>query len=364
MPDFELRRDKLRKLLAKAKGNALLVTNEFNVTYLTGFTGDSSYILLKRDGEVLLTDMRYTTQLEEECPDLKLEVRPPGTKMHEELAKLINSSKLGNLAIEAGSMTVSFFEKLKEGCKQTTFGTSEGLVEELREVKDSEEIAAIRYAIKVAQQAFAVIRSSLRPNRTEKEVGDELEYQIRLFGGVCGSFPAIVGAGARSALPHGRPKEDVRLGDSEFVLIDWGAKARLYCSDLTRVLVTGKLSPKLRNVYGVVLKAQLAAIDCIRPGAVLKDVDAAARGTIERAGFGKEFGHSLGHGIGLNVHESPRMASDQEGKLKAGMVVTVEPGIYLPGWGGVRIEDDVLVTRTGCEVLTSVPKELEECVID
>jgi len=364
MPDFELRRDKLRKLLSKAKGDALLVTTETNVTYLTGFTGDSSYLLLMPEGEVLISDMRYTTQLEEECPGLKLEIRPPGTKMHEELAKLITSCRLLNLAIEAGSMTVSFYEKLKSLCKGTQLGTSEGLVEELREIKDSEEVDAIRYAIKVAQSAFAVIRPALRPDRTEKEVGDELEYQIRLFGGVCGSFPAIVGAGARAALPHGRPKDDVRLGDSEFVLIDWGAKARLYCSDLTRVLVTGKLSPKLRNVYGVVLKAQLAAIDSIRPGAVLKDVDTAARGTIERAGFGKEFGHSLGHGIGLNIHEGPRLASDQDGKLKAGMVITVEPGIYLPGWGGVRIEDDVLVTRTGCEVLTSVPKELEESVVE
>jgi Xaa-Pro aminopeptidase len=363
MPDFESRRDKLRKLVSKANANALLVTNESNVTYLTGFTGDSSYLLLMAKGEVLISDMRYTTQLEEECPKLKLEIRPPGTKMHEELVKLIKSCGCANLAIEAGSMTVSFFEKLKEGCKETRLGTSEGLVEVLREIKDSEEVDAIRYAIKVAQSAFAVIRPALRPDRTEKEVGDELEYQIRLFGGVCGSFPAIVGAGARAALPHGRPKEDVRLGDSEFVLIDWGAKARLYCSDLTRVLVTGKLSPKLRNVYGVVLKAQLAAIDSIRPGAVLKDVDAAARGTIERAGFGKEFGHSLGHGIGLNIHEGPRLASDQDGKLKAGMVITVEPGIYLPGWGGVRIEDDVLVTRSGCEVLTSVPKGLEESVI-
>src|SRR6186713_1885238 len=169
MPDFELRRDKLRKLLAKAKGAALLVTTESNVTYLTGFTGDSSYLLLNRDGEVLISDMRYTTQLEEECPSLKLEIRPPGTKMHEELAKLISSSRLGNLAIEAGSMTVSFFEKLKSLCKGTQFGTSEGLVEELREIKDSEEVDAIRYAIKVAPSAFAVIRPALRPDRTEKE---------------------------------------------------------------------------------------------------------------------------------------------------------------------------------------------------
>ncbi len=193
-------------------------------------------------------------------------------------------------------------------------------------------------------------------------MADELEYQIRLFGGVCGAFPSIIGVGPRAALPHGRPTREAKIGDSDFVLIDWGARGRLYHSDLTRVLVTGRLSPELQQVYGVVLAAQRAAIAAIRPGAIMKEIDATARQVIADAGYGERFGHSLGHGIGLAVHEQPRLAPDQDRPLAPGMVVTVEPGIYLPGWGGVRIEDDVLVTEDGHEVLTSVPKELEECM--
>ena len=363
MPDFDLRRDKLRKLVKAAQVEALLVTDPTNVTYLTGFTGDDSYLLVRPQGQVFMTDPRYTQQVDEECPGLDVEVRMPGTKMHETVAKVLKASKVSKLGIEAGAMTVAFREKLNDELKQVEIASTNGLVEELREIKDAEEVDEIREAIRIAERAFAVIRASLRPDRTEKAVGDELEYQIRLFGGRCGSFPAIVGAGERAALPHGRPKADVLLGDSDFVLIDWGARGRLYCSDLTRVLVTAKLSAKLQRVYGVVLRAQLAAIAAIRPGAIMKDVDAAARDIIAKAGHGKEFGHSLGHGIGLNVHEQPRLAMDQDRPLKAGMVVTVEPGIYLPGWGGVRIEDDVLVTRSGHEVLTSVPKELEDCAI-
>jgi len=331
---------------------------------LTGFTGDSSYLLLSRERELLLTDKRYTQQLEEECPALDLAVRGPGSKITDFAAEVVAKLRLPSLAIEADVVTVSFHEKLKESLKGTSLAHTSGLVESLREIKDAGEIAEIREAVNIAQRAFAVIRASLRLGRTEKEVADELEYQIRLFGGVCGAFPSIIGVGPRGALPHGRPIRESRIGDFDFVLIDWGARGRLYHSDLTRVLVTGKLSPQLERVYGVVLKAQQAAIALVRPGAIMKDVDAIARQTITDASFGEAFGHSLGHGLGLAVHELPRLAPDQDRPLAAGMVVTVEPGVYLPGWGGVRIEDDVLVTPDGCEVLTSVPKELTDCVVN
>jgi Xaa-Pro aminopeptidase len=216
--------------------------------------------------------------------------------------------------------------------------------------------------VRIAEEAFAIVRANLRAGQTEKEVADELEYQIRRQGGTCGAFPSIVGVGPRAALPHGRPAPASRIGDYDFVLIDWGARGRLYHSDLTRVLITGKLSPQLRRVYGVVLAAQRAAVAAIRPGAVMQDIDRAARDVIADAGLGDMFGHALGHGIGLAVHELPRLAPGQNRPLAAGMVVTVEPGVYLPGELGVRIEDDVLVTDTGCEVLTSVPKELENCL--
>ena len=185
---------------------------------------------------------------------------------------------------------------------------------------------------------------------------------MRLFGAKECAFPSIVAVGARAALPHAT-LSDRRVDSAELLLIDWGANESLYRSDLTRVLVTGRLSPKLEKIYRIVLEAQLAAIDAIQPGMACEDVDAVARTIIEKAGYGKYFGHGLGHGLGLHVHEGPRLAKGVKTPLKPGMIVTVEPGIYLPKWGGVRIEDDVLVTREGCKVLSSVPKELEDVVV-
>jgi Xaa-Pro aminopeptidase len=370
------RREALRRLLVEKKLPALLVTDETNVSYLTGFTGDSSFLLVTPERELLISDQRYTQQLEEECPGLELAIRGPGSRLPDFTAEVVGLLNLPRLGIEGEAMTVAFHEKLRKvrsfppvapvgqpWMKAGPLITTAGLVESLREIKDAGEIATIRQAVRVAEQAFATIRGRLAPGRTEKEIADELEFQIRLGGGTCGAFPSIVGVGPRAALPHGRPIEGSRIGDHDFVLIDWGARYQLYHSDLTRILVTGKLSPQLQTVYGVVLTAQRAAIAAIRPGAVMKDVDRAARAVIEDAGYGPQFGHSLGHGIGLAVHEQPRLAPDQDRKLAPGMVVTVEPGIYLPGWGGVRIEDDVLVTDDGHEVLTNVPKELEECIV-
>lgn len=367
MPDFVERRQKLRRLLKGAGVDSLLVTDVPNVTYLTGFTGDSSYLLVKADGkaggETLLSDFRYITQLEEECPGLDVVIRKTGVKLADAVADVAKKHKATKLGIEGGSMSVATYESIRDKVPGQLVTTA-GLVEQLREIKDREEIDEIRWAVKIASKAFAAVRATLRPDQSEKDVADELEAQVRRHGGQCTSFTPIVGVGRRGALPHGRPMANVHIRDDEFVLIDWGARGRGYVSDLTRILVTGRISPKLERVYGVVLKAQLAAIEAIRPGALMKDVDAAARNVIAKAGFGEKFGHSLGHGIGLQVHEQPRLAVDQDRPLKAGMVVTVEPGIYLPEWGGVRIEDDVLVTKSGHEVLSSVPKELEACVVE
>jgi len=234
-----------------------------------------------------------------------------------------------------------------------------GLVEELRMVKDKDEITRMRHAIAIAEKAFAVIRASLVPEQTEKEVADQLVHQMRLFGATDCAFPSIVGVGSNAALPHAIPGSR-RISESSILLIDWGACEGWYNSDLTRVLVTGKIPPKLKRIYGLVKKAQEAAIAAIRHGVTCDKVDHAARSVITKARHGKHFGHGLGHGLGLEVHESPRMGGKEKMKLKAGMVVTVEPGVYLPGWGGVRLEDDVLVTRTGHEVLSSITKEWDD----
>ena len=361
MSRFESRRKKLRKLLRATGADALLVTNFKNVTYLTGFTGDDSYLLVTRSRELLVSDNRYTTQLEEECPDLKLEIRVPGAKMLPSVAKIVRRAKVSRLAIESATMTVGFHDQLTAALPKVDLVRTDSLVEQLRMIKDRHEIAATRVAIDQARRAFEVIKATLTPDQTEKQVAAELEHAMRRFGARGCSFPSIVAAGARAALPHATPT-DARIGDSDFVLVDWGACEQLYLSDLTRIIVTGKISPKLRKIYGVVLKAQVAAIRAIRPGVTCQRVDGVARNIIAKAGFGN-FGHGLSHGLGLDVHENPRLTRGSDTELKPGMIVTVEPGIYLPGWGGVRIEDDVLVTRDGHEVLSDVGKELEDWVV-
>lgn len=356
------RRDRVRRAVRKAGADVLLVTGFTNVTYLTGFTGDDSYLLVRQDGDVVLSDPRYTTQLGEECPGLDLYVRRPGETMLQSVAKVLRRAKVVLLGIEGGSMTVSLRDRIAAELPKLEMVSTTGLVERLRRVKDKHEIAQLRQAVWYAEKAFGALRATLRPEKTEKQVSDELEHHLRSFGACRSGFPTIVAVGPRAALPHATAT-DRRIGSSDFVLVDWGADGGLYKSDLTRVLVTGKISPKLERIYRVVLNAQRRAIAAIRPGVVAHDVDRAARQVISKAGLGRHFGHGLGHGLGLDVHESPRLGANSRVVLKPGMVVTVEPGVYIPGWGGVRIEDDVLVTRAGHEVLTSVPKRLEEVVV-
>ena len=357
------RRDKLRRLVRKAGIEALLVTNESNVTYLTGFTGDSSFLWAPANGrDILLTDTRYATQLKDECPGLELVVRDSSRTELDSIARVARSSKIDKLGIESDSMSVGLAAQIIEKLPRLTLARTNGFVEDLRAIKDKWEIEEIRQAIWYAERGFEILRASLRPEQTEREIANQLEFNLRKLGARACSFPPVVGVGPRAALPHGHPSE-VRIGESDHVLVDWGAWGRLYRSDLTRVLVTARISPKLHRMYGVVLKAQQAAIDAIRPGVVAKDVDAAARKVIADAGFNRFFGHGLGHGIGLDVHEAPSLKPTSEIILQPGMILTVEPGIYLPDFGGVRIEDDVLVTKDGCEVLSSLPKKFDDVIV-
>ncbi|MFP6678431.1 MAG: M24 family metallopeptidase, partial [Pirellulaceae bacterium] len=266
------------------------------------------------------------------------------------------------LGVETDTLTVATYDDISVALTGVELVSTSDLVANLRQIKDRSEVQAIRASIRLAEKAFAVIRASLRPDQTEREIAFALEHQIRLLGGDGCSFEPIVAAGHRAALPHAHPQDRV-IGDDDLLLIDWGALRQGYMSDLTRVLVTGRISPKLERIYGVVLNAQRRAIESIRPGISTGEVDFAARSVIQDAGFGPKFGHGLGHGFGLEIHENPRMAPNQPQVLKVGMVITVEPGIYIPKWGGVRIEDDVLVTKDGHEVLSNVAKELDECLV-
>jgi Xaa-Pro aminopeptidase len=339
----------------------MLVTDVHNVTWLTGFTGDSSYLLLGSGTAVMISDSRYEIQLDEECPELEREIRTARINLPDFAVETVRKLGPKRLALEAHRLTKSEWDQFAAALDAELIGTT-GLTEELRAVKDEFEITTIRRAIRIAERAFEAIRARLVPGQTEREIAHELEHQIRALGGSGCAFEPIVGVGKRGALPHGRPSE-ATAGEAPFMLIDWGARYNGYASDLTRVLATGRITPKLKRLYGIVLAAQQAAIDAIRPGAAMSEVDRAARDVIREARLGKRFGHGLGHGFGLQIHELPRLAPNIQGTLRPGMVITVEPGVYLPDWGGIRIEDDVLVTPGGCEVLSSLPRELEANIV-
>jgi Xaa-Pro aminopeptidase len=353
------RREKLARGLRSAGLDALLVVAVPNVSYLSGFTGDSSHLIVLRDRAVLVSDGRYEEQLRAECPDLEVVIRPVDRLLVPVVAETVRALGVKRLGVEAAHLSLSDAETLRGALATVGLIGVEGLVESLRAVKDRYELGLIRASIAMAERAFTMLRAGLRPDDTEKDIADDLEGFLRRCGATGASFPPIVGVGPNAALPHYRPSAGVRLGAGEFVLIDWGATGHGYQSDLTRVVATGKVTTKFEAVYRCVLAAQERAIAAIRPGATAGEVDAVARGWIADAGYGRFFGHGLGHGLGLEIHEAPRMRPGAEGVLSPGMVVTVEPGIYLPGWGGVRIEDDVLVTPEGCEILTHVPRSLE-----
>lgn len=359
---FAQRRDKLRHRMKREDLPALLVNKPENVTYLTGFSGEDSYLLLWDTHEVLISDSRFTEQIAEECPGLEAYIRPQGVSLIQAVARLIKKAKLTRLGVESASLAVSAFDKLQSAARGVELVKTDNWIEEQRTIKDKWEIERIRAAAFIAQRAFLAVRATLRKQQTEKEVADLLDYQMRLLGARRAAFPTIVGVGPRAALPHVIPG-DRKIGESEFVLIDWGADEGWYKSDLTRVVVTGRIGPKFAKVYQTVLNAQKAGIRAIRPGVTAEEVDRAARKVIEEAGYGRSFGHGLGHGVGIEIHELPRLGPKVQTVLRPGMVLTVEPGIYIPNWGGVRIEDDVLVTRNGCDVLTDLPKELDEIAV-
>ena len=361
--DFELRRDKLRRRVVEQGVDALLVSSEKNVTYLSGFSGDSSHLLLARDDTVLVSDARYTEQIEQECGQLATYIRPTTAEaMSQAVRGVAATLRIQRLAFEAPHLTVSQFGEFKQQMPTTEFIGWDGAVEALRARKDAHEIAALREAIRFAEHAFAMLRSTLRPGDTEKGLADRMEMLMRGAGAKRGAFDTIIAVGTRAALPHARPGDQAIIEEVP-LLVDWGASGPSYQSDLTRVLVANRIPAKLEAVYDVVLKAQRRAIGKIRPGVMAQDVDAEARATIEESGFGRFFAHSTGHGLGLEVHEAPFLRPDSQTVLEPGMVVTVEPGIYMRGWGGVRIEDDVLVTPDGHEVLSSLPKDLDSALL-
>jgi Xaa-Pro aminopeptidase len=346
------RTDRLVGLLAERELDCLLVTNLVNVRYLTGFTGTNGACIVSSDERLFLTDFRYVEQARSQVQGY--ERVEAGRDMVADLAGRLR----GRAGFDDAHMTVELHrklgEKVAEGVELVSTG---GLVERLREVKDELELDAIRAAAEIANEAYEELRERGLAGRTERDVALTLTRSLEDRGAEGASFPAIVAAGPHGALAHAVPR-DVEIPGGTLVVIDMGAQVDGYCSDCTRTLATGPLEDGALEVYELVRRAQDGALRAVRAGASCKAVDAVARDIIAAAGHGERFGHGLGHGVGLEVHEAPRLAKTAEGELRAGTVVTVEPGVYVPGELGVRIEDLVVVTDGEPEVLTAFPKEL------
>jgi Xaa-Pro aminopeptidase len=364
-------------LLRERGVDLLLVTHPVNLRYLTGFTGTNGLALIATGGDgaaegqeggrlaegqvghLFLTDFRYDTQSAAQVP-AQFERRIVPLDLLEAATGELAEREVGRLGFEEGVLTVKQHLRLRELLPEPwELVPSGGIVEELREVKEPPEIARIRAAAELADEALRGILEAGLAGRTEREVAIELELRMRRLGATSPSFPSIVAAGAHSALPHAEPR-DAQIPRDTLVTIDWGALLDGYCSDCTRTYATGEHLPdEARAVYELVLAAQLAGLAAVRAGPNGKEIDAVAREVIEAAGHGEHFGHGLGHGVGLEVHEAPRLSrTASEQPLRAGSVVTVEPGIYIPGFLGVRIEDLLVVTDDGFVVLTGLPKEL------
>ena len=341
--------------------DALLLTDLDNIGYLTGFTGSTAQVIITPGEAVFITDSRYTVQAARECVGFTLVETPRGSGGYGEALQnvLKERSTVQKLGFEAGNVTVAAWQKLRELSPELEWIGTESIVENLRMVKDADEIAAIRRAIAVAEAAFISVKNFLVLGTREQDFALELEYAMRRGGAEGTAFESIVASGVMGARPHHHAgPRPFALGD--FVTIDWGASVDGYNSDITRTIGIGAVTSRQREIYAVVLEAQRLAIAAIRPGENGKAIDAVARDYITAQGFGDAFGHGLGHSLGRDVHDGPGLSVRGESLILApGMVLTVEPGIYLEDWGGVRIEEDILVTEEGCEVLTSLPNGLE-----
>lgn len=349
----------LREALGRADLDALLITSLPNVRYLTGFSGSNAIVVVSALECLLLTDFRYATQVEEEVGSAATVRIEPTSLWNGVWPALSAMPGVERVGFESAHLLHKDFTRLLEQGGRWQWRPAVDLVEALREIKDDGEVLAIERAVGMAERALARTLAVLRPGLTETALAGVLEQHLRDEGSEAYPFASIVASGPRSALPHARTSSRV-LERGDFVLLDFGAVADGYCSDITRTVVLGPASEAQRDVYETVREANARASGALRVGMKGMAADAVAREYIDARGHGEAFGHSLGHGIGLEVHEGPRLARTIETPLAAGMVVTVEPGIYLPGFGGVRIEDDVLVTASGPRVLTGFDRALLE----
>jgi Xaa-Pro aminopeptidase len=339
----------------------MVVTNPADVAYLTGFEGQDGVAVVAAGGASLIVNALYGQQAREDCSDLDVRVGQASKQIIDALA----GKGVRRLGAQATHMKAATWQRLVEMLGSRKLEPADEVVSNGRLMKDADELRAIRKAVRVAEKAFNVLLTRGKKafvGRTERQVVAELDYQMCLGGAQEAAFPTIVAAGAGASQPHYQAgSRKIRLGEP--VLIDWGARVGGYCSDLTRVVFTDRIPPAIGRVYELVAAAQAAGIKAIKPRVMARTVDRAARDVIVKGGYGEQFMHGVGHGLGLEVHEAPTLAASSKQRLGKGMVVTVEPGIYLPGVGGVRIEDDVVVTAEGRRRLSSLPVDIKKMVL-
>ncbi|MCM3161692.1 Xaa-Pro peptidase family protein [Metabacillus litoralis] len=347
--------EKIRQRFKELSIDGLLITSSYNRRYMTGFTGTAGVVVISEDKAVFITDFRYTEQAAKEIEGFEI-VQHTGPII-EEVADQVEKLGIKRLGFEQDSLTYQLFSSYKEAIKSSEFIPVSGAVEKLRLIKSPAEIKILKEAAEIADAAYKHILTYIKPGLKEIDVANELEFFMRKNGAVSSSFDIIVASGYRSALPHGVASEkEIEKGD--FVTLDFGAYYKGYCSDITRTFAVGEPSDELKKIYSIVLEAQLRGMNGIKPGLTGKQADALTRDYIKEQGYGEYFGHSTGHGLGMEVHEGPALSFKSDTVLEQGMVVTVEPGIYVAGLGGVRIEDDTVITEKGNESLTHSPKDL------
>ena len=352
---MESRIQKLREKFDELKIDAFLSTRLSNIRYLCGYSGSSGLLFVTGDKAYLLTDFRYKEQVVEEVKGAE-----PVIIKSDFPAEFKENDKLrlkGKVGIEAPHITFDLYGKMKEAMADCDFVSTTNVVEFIASVKDEGELATIRRAVEITDAVFAEVVKLVKPGVEERDLAAEIVYRHLRHGASGDSFEAIVASGCRGALPHGIAT-DKKIENGDFIVFDMGCIYQGYCSDMTRTVVVGEPTAKHREIYDLVYRAQTAAVDACKANMSTKELDAVARNIIKEAGHGEHYGHGLGHGVGIEVHAEPRVTFLVDNVLQVNQVVTIEPGVYLPGWGGVRIEDDVVVKEDGCEVLTATSKEL------
>lgn len=356
-----MRQEQMKTLLEERGLDAVLVARPANIRYLSGFVGTESYLYVSRTRGVILTDSRYTLQAQEEGKGCEVRTIGKGRGYGALLAELIREDQVKELGFEEDALlygTVCGLQK-EAGLAPEHWRMLGGSVSSFRAVKSEDELQKMERAEQIGDEAFSYILNELRPGLTELQAAAKLEYFMKSRGAEGTSFDTIVASGLHSAMPHAVPgSKPLEKGD--FVTMDFGCMYQGYCSDMTRTVVIGKASDRQKEIYQIVLEAQQAALEGLRPGMTGAEGDRLARSVIEKAGYGEYFGHGLGHSVGLEIHENPRLSMNEQTVLMPGMIETVEPGIYLPDFGGVRIEDMVVLTENGIRNLTASPKELIE----